>query len=214
MPSADGIRQLIVGLVSSQIDSDTITEDVTQDVEDCAMDDALVVSVHSPVNIHVYDAEGNHVGLAADNSIDEMIPGAAYEEVANNKFVYLPGSADKYAVLLEATATGTFSLRVEEMSGGVTTQTTYYHDIPIILETRGQMTFSENDPELVVDYEGDGQYEIIAAAAVLGAEESADILNRSQRLNLRDEAVIVVSFTRRSIVEAPQTSFWCALYRI
>lgn len=169
MPSEEDTRQLIVDLIRRPDQTPVFTDNVTQSNTGCSIR-GRVVSVHSPVDIHVYDSNGNHVGPTADGNLDLGIPGVAYENIANNKFVFLPDGTD-YEIELDATDVGTFNMRVADIEDNVPTQTTYYNAVPIVPESAGYL-----DDTLHIDYDGDGSYEAVEASAVLDSVASSDLV--------------------------------------
>ena len=106
-----------------------------------------VLSMHSPVAINVYDQNNNHLGYTVYTTttddgqtvtyqvLDENIPGASYEQIGDNKFVFLPfddeNNANTYRVELDPYATGTFSMRATNIVGDAPTQSAYFKDVVI-----------------------------------------------------------------------------------
>ena len=169
MPSEEDARQLIVDLIRRPDLVPTTSDNVTHSRTGCTIH-GRVISVHSPVDLHVYDAVGNHVGPTPDGNLDLGIPGVAYENIANNKFVFLPDGVD-YEVELDATDTGTFNMRVADVADSQVVQTVYYNSVQIIPESVGQLTLSD----LELDYEGSGEFSVVPVTAVLDATSSLDM---------------------------------------
>ena len=78
MPSATGIKSLVNNIITGNMLS--LPSNATQDSSVCKVTGELV-SVHSPVNLHIYDSSGNHVGRGENGEIDYNITGVAYEEI-------------------------------------------------------------------------------------------------------------------------------------
>ncbi|PIP66865.1 MAG: hypothetical protein COW93_03335, partial [Parcubacteria group bacterium CG22_combo_CG10-13_8_21_14_all_41_9] len=174
MPSTDGIRELIISIITGN--EITLPDNATQDSSQCVVAGKLV-SVHSPVNLHIYDSEGNHVGRGENGDIEYDISGVAYEEIGENKFVFLPESGgEEYRVELDGTDSGTFSLRVSKVENNEITETAYYSDIPVNSSSEATITLSESVSSTVleVDQAGTGNFETVSVASVLNSEQSSD----------------------------------------
>ena len=91
-----------------------------------AQNTGLEITVHSPVDLHVYDAQGRHVGVNYDTGeIDLEIPGATYTGPNSEpQTIYIPNpGAGQYRIRLVATGTGNYSLEVKGIVNGDTTTT-------------------------------------------------------------------------------------------
>lgn len=176
MPSLDNIRQLIVQIITGADPVSVLPADVSLNRSGCWLNGRLV-SVHSPVDLHAYDAAGNHAGPAGDGSLEINIPGAVYENIADDKFVFLPEDAGQtYTVRLDAAATGTFSLRVASIADDQAVQTAYFSDVPIVPASEGRIVIDQtsNDAVLQFDGEGTGAFAPLNANSVLNAGEAQD----------------------------------------
>lgn len=177
MPSQDGIRQLIVRMIVSRPLAGTLGANITTNASACSLKKGKLISVHSPVDLHVYDQNNQHLGLGANGAIEEQIPGAHYEDIGANKFVFVPEDAGQtYAVKLAATATGTFSLNVATLDAGVEQQNVYYTDVPITPKSTGQMTINDHSADTVLQFDqvGSGQSIPLQASAVLTGVQDTD----------------------------------------
>jgi hypothetical protein len=86
----------------------------------------LLFIVFSPVDMHVYDPEGRHVGVNQTGGIDIEIPGAFYSgSETEPEFVLVPNAMiGEYNLILFGTATGNYTLNVEYVTDTLaTTQT-------------------------------------------------------------------------------------------
>ncbi len=143
-------------------------------VEDYPWMNLLVVSVHSPVDIEVYNSEGNHIRLAPlpDDPesdiqyIDDTI-GARYEEFAGSKYITLPADGT-YSVKLKGTGTGLFTFMVEKFMGGNITKVgeTIYADLPVtpLLVASTTINALTISPPLALDVDGNGKTDISVEA--------------------------------------------------
>ena len=128
------------------------------------------VSVHSPVNINIYDSFGNHTGPTVDGNFETNIPGSAYDTLDDAKFIFLPDSG-QYDIRLEATDQGSFDFKIRKYENDTNTETIFYQNIPIASTSAGETTFDTNSaqpPDLLVDQrlippptilEGDASYD-------------------------------------------------------
>ena len=205
MPSTDGIRELITQIITE--DSISLPDNATQDSSECVIEGKLV-SVHSPVNLHIYDSEGNHVGRGENGDIEYNISGVAYEEIGENKFVFLPESSGvEYRVELDGTGEGAFSLRVSKIENNIVTETAYYNDIPVNKSSEATITLATSTSETIlqVDEQGTGTFEQVVIAAVLDSAQSADIIKPSTtilisgNLNTSDRYISSASITLSSL---------------
>ncbi len=180
MPSQEGIRDVILDLVRHPHRSPTLPDSVFGTRDFCSLY-GREISVHSPVDIHIYDSAGNHVGPVPDGTIDKNIPGVTYDDLAQNKFVFLPLGSEPYRIELEATATGTFNLRVAEIESGEPIRTSYYNSVPITNDSYARVELSAGSADdaddavsLLLDYEGDNSYTTVPVSAILDASASSD----------------------------------------
>ncbi len=190
MPSLDNVRQLVVKIVAGTVNTSTLPIDVQMTKDGCNGVGKLV-SVHSPVDLHVYDSSGNHAGPVENGGVEQNIPGATYENIANNKFIFLPEDQNQiYNIKLDATATGTFSFRIQNIDNDEAQQTVYYNDIPIIPQSRSriEISASSSDVSLQLDVDGTGNFISITANSVLGIDESGDYVKPTTTIFLEGRA--------------------------
>lgn len=123
--------------------------------------DMLIFILHSPLTISLYDKDGNHTGLNTEGLIDEEVTGTDYGEFGETKYILAP-TGSEYHLRLEGQAEGSFSLDIQELRNGKLT-TSSISNIPTTSETLAEMTLGDLSVEksaLLVDYEGDGVFEI------------------------------------------------------
>ncbi|RJQ46401.1 MAG: hypothetical protein C4534_02955 [Gaiellales bacterium] len=119
-------------------------------------------SVASPVDIHLYDSAGNHVGINEAGSLDEQIPGAEYIEIPelHRKTIIIHGgdASAGYRFELEGTGEGTFDFTVGSPDKTTNSaDTVNYVAVPVNASTRVHLELARNaDYQLQVDSEGDG----------------------------------------------------------
>jgi pimeloyl-ACP methyl ester carboxylesterase len=144
MPSANGIRQKIVNLItgSSLSTGDNL---ITQDIGQCQLN-GKAISIFSPVNIFVTDQDANRLGLAEDESIINEIPNAMFEILGEHKFIYLPqDNGQVYTIKLQGTGAGTFTIKSQDIRGSQPEKTEIFSNLPVTIEMTGQIDISPTD---------------------------------------------------------------------
>lgn len=175
MPSASGIKELVANIITDF--SIVLSKNATQDLSVCKVVGQLV-SVHSPVNLHIYDSLGNHVGRGENGDIEYEISGVAYEEIGENKFVFLPTNNDEtYQIMLDGTGSGTFSLRVSKIEDSQVSETAYYSNLPVNTATEATVILTDDISQtmLLVSPNGTDGFELAPISAVLDSTQAADI---------------------------------------
>jgi len=117
------------------------------------------LSVHSPVNIHVYDDKGRHTGPTESGDFEAEIPGSFFDTLDDAKFVWLPDDGI-YNVRFESTGQGKFDFKIRTFENNENTETILYKDIPLTNDTTAGTvldTTSNLAPTLHVDENGDGR---------------------------------------------------------
>ncbi len=104
------------------------------------------VSVHSPVNLDIYDQNNNHTGLNSNEDIEQNIPGSFYDTLDDAKFIWLP-SDGVYSIRLKAIDNGSFDLKIRDFKNDINDQTILYKDVPINSSSIGQVTFDTNSAQ-------------------------------------------------------------------
>lgn len=116
------------------------------------------LSVHSPVNIHVYDSENRHTGPTGNGDSEANIPGSSYDTLDDTKFIFVP-SDGQYDIKFEATDQGSFDFKIRKFENDVNTTAILYNDIPLTSATKAEAvldTLSNLPPTLQVDQDGNG----------------------------------------------------------
>lgn len=116
------------------------------------------ISVHSPVNIHVYDSLNNHTGYTSDGNFETNIPGSSYSFLDDAKFVFLPDNGN-YNIKFEATDQGKFDFKIRKFENDTVSQEILYTDIPLTIATKAETKFdtsSNQSPIVYLDKDGNG----------------------------------------------------------
>lgn len=130
-----------------------------------------LLSVHSPVMLDVYDANGNHTG-PTEGSFEEGIPSSIYTTLDDAKFVFLPQEGT-YHVRFTAAGEGSFDFKIRKFEHDRNTETLRYAEVPLQRQTRGETnvtTTLTDSPILSMDEDGDGTFdqEVNVTTQVLG----------------------------------------------
>ncbi len=119
------------------------------------------LSVHSPVNIHVYDSLGNHTGPTSDGDFEANIPGSSYDTLNDAKFIYLPDNGN-YDIKFEAENQGSFDFKIRKYENDENSETILYKEIPLTNNTKAEAQFdtdSDQVPIIKVDEDDDGSFD-------------------------------------------------------
>jgi pimeloyl-ACP methyl ester carboxylesterase len=154
----------------------------------------LVISTHSPVDLHIYDSDGNHTGSVPVPSGTEDIyqayetdiPGSDYSlsesDDGVDTYIYVPDDGEKYSVVINGTGVGEFTMDVERRRGSSVLEDIGYPSMsvtPLMTASSSIISggFSDNMPAgvsmiplasstapLNIDVDGDGTRDISVTA--------------------------------------------------
>ncbi len=159
MPSTSGVKELVVSLLSTTTPDISPYTNLSTSSNGCNIPDGRIVSFHSPIELHVYDSSGNHVGPDVNGDIENEISGVTYEVIGDNKFAYLPNGTT-YSIKGSATGNGSFDVRIQEVVSGEVVTTTLWTDVALTSTTQTQFTINSNTPaQIELDKDNDGVYE-------------------------------------------------------
>ncbi len=166
LPSADGVRQLIVGLLGG---NEVLSSNTSHSKDFCNFK-GKELSWHSPVTVHVYDSAGRHTG-PIDGGIEKNIPGVDYEIIDGEKFIFLPtDSGETYSVVGTGETTGTFDLMVTDVDNGTSSQTTVFNDVPIVTNTSINLPVSDSTTDSTINVDS----QTVSANSVLSGTAQSD----------------------------------------
>jgi hypothetical protein len=198
---------LINNIISNQ--SDIAPEGISTNTSDCTDEfgwkdliKSFVFGVHSPVELHLYDSYGNHLGPNSNGDIELEIPGGSYEVIGEDKFAIVPAT-DVYDVAINAISTGKFGLEVENYAGTTKEEKITYLDIPLQTNNAiAKLTFTNTNGDLALklDNEGDGIIDmLIQPNAVLDSNTAGDITPPEISFNMQNTVIlnskVAMSFT-------------------
>ncbi len=137
------------------------------------------IEYHCPVEMNIYDDQGNHTGPTANGDIENKIPGVQYDIVDGNKFAFLPAGGN-YRVTGTAVGTGTLEVAIKTVVNGQYTNTEYFNSIPLpstSVRTEIDLTSGQDNRTVKVDANGDGVFEEEKNSdAVLTGNEMDDLV--------------------------------------
>lgn len=153
LPSADGVRQDIVAILTGvEIPN---SQNILNNTDDCKVS-GKNVSTHSPVELHIYDEEGNHSGPNSIGDIENEIPEVQYDIVGEAKFAFLPDGKN-YRIVTKATDTGGYDLQIkaQDVNDNITDEDTW-NMIPLpTVEATGEVIIGSS-PNYLVKMDNDG----------------------------------------------------------
>jgi hypothetical protein len=186
MPSANGVKEL----VSAILNNDSITPanftNISINESSCPKITGKIVSFHSPIDLHIYDSNGNHTGPITNGDLENNIDGVDYEIIDGNKFAFLP-EGEIYKILGNATQSGSFNARIQSIDDGNTTETVYFNNVPLTSLTKITFDVSEqSDNKILIDANNDGIFESSTTpSSILNSEQSEDIVKPSTLITFK-----------------------------
>lgn len=119
------------------------------------------VSIHSPVELHVYDSSNNHTGPTTNGEFETQIPGSFYETSGESKYIFLTIDG-QYRFEIKGVGNGTFDLKLQNYNNNDLTSSTLYRNVPVTPNTIAQANYDTSNntaPSLQIDTNGDGSFE-------------------------------------------------------
>jgi len=159
------------------------------------LNDNIVIEVHSPVEAHIYDTNGNHTGIIDDLegfdmiSYEEEIPNSYYIDVGGHKYIGA-GLNSISEFRLRGEQTGTFSIKVTKIYDGKVVDAIDFMDIPVVEDMVGVIKFisSTQEPVLQLDIDKDG---------ILDAEINSSGINMSVYLEIIKRAILDMGIDKK-----------------
>ena len=160
LPSISGVKELITSLITSTTTPDIAPySNLSLTSTGCTIPDGKIVSMHSPIELHIYDPSGNHAGPDESGDIENEISGVVYETIGDNKFAFLPEGVE-YTVEGNATSEGSFDIRIQELEDGEVISTLVFADIPLTATTHTEFNVGATSPtQIPIDSDNDGVFE-------------------------------------------------------
>jgi pimeloyl-ACP methyl ester carboxylesterase len=179
LPGADGVKQLVGAMLKGEESNFNFSEfpEAREDKLNCALR-GTQISFHSPISLHVYDENNNHLGPNENGDIEMGINGAKYDDLEGNKFAFLP-KGHNYRIAGEAAETGEFNARIQDINNNEYGRLIYFNEIPLVAagaKIEFQIQDSQNNYNISIDQDGDGNFEkVINPSSVLNKEEAEDL---------------------------------------
>lgn len=191
IPSAEGAKQLVASILKGEQANFNFSAypNLSLNKDICSFS-GTQISYHSPIELHIYDENNNHLGPNENGDIEMGIAGASYDIIEGNKFAFLP-IGHTYRIVGEATASGSFNARIENINNAEYTQTVYYNEVPL-QTAQAEVSFNiydgQNSYPMAVDNEGDGSVDAeILPSAILNEGEADDLIKPQTNINILGE---------------------------
>lgn len=123
------------------------------------------ISMHSPVQIDVYDIEGRHTGPCIEpdhpdmNCVDEEIPNSSYVVLGEDKYITIPNDSG-YTLKLDGYDAGNFNLDIENYDNDTKVDGVKYKDIPTTVDTTSTIDLTNLPQEILLDNNNDNEPDI------------------------------------------------------
>jgi len=170
---ADPVENAIkedIGATGSLTDVPYITSAIPKDR---SFSDDLVIDVHSPADLNIYDKYGNHTGPIPNpmpgsdlDAYENEIPGSFYKETGDGVEAILPFSPD-YKIDLDGTGMGgvTVDTRIEDYNNGSEKDPSSFEGMIVTPLTHMEFAASTSTDEtksykiIKIDEDGDGVFD-------------------------------------------------------
>jgi Lecithin:cholesterol acyltransferase len=163
MPSQDGVRDLVSAIITNTGTDFSYkdTANISSGSDNCKIPDGKIVSIHSPVALHIYDTDGHHTGPIDNGDIEYGVVGVIYDTVEDNKFAYIPDGLD-VEVKISATGTGHVGIDVQDYVDGEISKSEVFDNIEVDnMSAKGEILIDQDESEVIFDKDGTGQKQIL-----------------------------------------------------
>lgn len=163
MPSQGGVRDLVSAIMTNTGTDFSYkdTANISSVSDNCKIPDGKIVSIHSPVALHIYDTDGHHTGPIDNGDIEYGVVGVTYDTVEDNKFAYIPDGLD-VEVKISATGTGHVGIDVQDYVDGEISKSEVFDNIEVDnMSAKGEILIDQDESEVIFDKDGTGQREIL-----------------------------------------------------
>ncbi len=189
MPSANGVRQLVASILTDTNFNSIQYQNIKEDKSNCSFS-GKAISFHSPVEMHIYDEQGNHTGPTETGGIENNIEEVTYDIIEGNKFVFLP-NGKRYTIKAKATDTGSFNVRIKTIENEEVTQTQYFNQMLLMtIKTNAEIDIKTNQTNFTIkiDQDGDSIFEQdIQPSSILDETQSQDITKPETQIAVDDK---------------------------
>lgn len=161
-----------------EIISDTEVKDNSYDKfftkdEPVDNDKYLKLTIHSPIDIDIYDSNGLHTGavdmIAGKQLYDyeDKIPGTFYAKYGKVKIVMVPYNDKSYNIVMKGNDTGVFSIDADIIESDKVIASTTFKEMPVIPITNIDINVPKDlnsfatGTKLNIDIDGDGSVDYV-----------------------------------------------------
>jgi hypothetical protein len=185
LPNGSNVQQQVTKLLRGD---EGLANERISDSPDHWRVDGEWVEVNSPVELHIVDELGNHLGPTPQGGIEYGIRNAQYDVMDHDKSAFVPKGI-RYTAVLTGTDNGEFDLRLREVQGGVVIETVLFKDVPVNTDTVAVVSLeSVGNYTLSIDRDGNGTIDsAIAPTAILNSTDSLDITPPNTVINVDGE---------------------------
>lgn len=202
LPSADGLREDVVAILSGR--NIPIFFNVSDTVKSCYVSGKVLsfvsyVDTMEPMDVHIYDKEGNHTGPIVKETTDEKgaivskkqieygIKNIQYDQIGGNTYVFIPKSGG-YRVVSNVTNNQVHGVSIQNVnSEDAITGSAQYNNISPTMNSQEVIEIpessfvdaitKENVPSINIDENNDGIFETqILPDTILSENEVGDVV--------------------------------------
>ncbi len=141
-------------------DESVITSYVTQAVPDYSTLPTTIVTMHSPVDIHLYDSAGRHTGplyINGQKFVEENIPNSHYEQIGDAVSIIITGN-EQYNLKLDGYDNGLFTLDIDKFMENTKTSSISFIDLKSNPNLSSEITIAPDtiNKQILLDNNSDG----------------------------------------------------------
>ena len=154
MPSQDGVRQMIAGIIADgAVPTKIIAHSTLENDPSLCQIKGDIIEIHSPLDIFVTQTDGGkslRLGLDETGNIIREIPGASFDSIDGHKYLYLPqGDGQEYSIDIRGTGRGFFTLVDKKIEGEDVRSAKVFNDIPVTPDFNGRLEILGNAARIV-----------------------------------------------------------------
>jgi len=201
LPSADGVRENILSILKGEeLQS---FPNISTTASECGIS-GKIVSTHSPVELHIYDEEGNHTGPKDNGEIDYGIDKVSYDQIEGENYAFLPDDTN-YKIVTKATDTGGYSFMIESQDENENITSVYkWTLIPLkTLNSSGEIwvgpNYSPDQYFVKMDDDGDEVIDKNYSESYDGTAEAEAMINSQDNYSKRSSGSIILGLIKPEI---------------
>lgn len=172
LPSTEGLGTLVASVING-IEYDMPTS-ISSNTDLCGGIEGIIVSKHSPVEMHIYDEYGNHTGPIESGDIEYGIPNVTYEQIESTAYSFMP-IGEKYTIVNTPNNEGIFDFYAEYVNkDGEVIKKQSWNEIQIhSLESSFELNISKDGINDMEEISGDNR-EAISPTSILTGNALSD----------------------------------------